>query len=171
MVHLSLRNTQTGSRTDAQNEISHVVTGMNTEELQMAIQQTVSQIFLSTEQRLKNYIDTSLTALEGRLNQKFEDLIQQLVHNGQSSDLSWCYRKNPKNSDTGKIAAIILEFEQCGFTIYQMMQTEWQTVQTLIRSTLFAQTVFRKLRVIMLNMFTFLWLQCLNSYSRPVVSK
>ena len=53
----------------------------------MAIQQTVSQIFLSTEERLKNYIDTSLTALEDRLSQKFNDMIQQLVHN-RSSDPS-----------------------------------------------------------------------------------
>ena len=41
------------------------------------------------------------------------------------------YRKTPKNLDTGKIAVIILKFEQCGSTIQycvQKMHTEWQTV-------------------------------------------
>ena len=41
------------------------------------------------------------------------------------------YCKTPKNSDTKKLAVIILKFEQCGFTIekyVQEMQTKWQTV-------------------------------------------
>lgn len=69
------------------NELPPVATGMNTEELQMTIQQTVSEIFVSTEQRLKNYIDTSLHALEDRLSQKLDSLMKQLVNNGQSPDV------------------------------------------------------------------------------------
>ena len=49
------------------------------------------------------------------------------------------YRKIPKNSDTRKIAVIILKIEQCGSVIElwgQTMQKEWQTVKTLIRSCL-----------------------------------
>ena len=40
------------------------------------------------------------------------------------------YRKTPKNSDSRKIAVLILKFEQCGSTIVsyvQKMQTELQT--------------------------------------------
>ena len=52
------------------------------------------------------------------------------------------YRKNPKNSDTQKIAVIILKFEQLSFTIkkyFQKWQMEWQTVLTLIRLLLLKQ--------------------------------
>ena len=41
------------------------------------------------------------------------------------------YRKIPKNSDTQKIAVLILKFEQCGSTIescIQKMQTKLQIV-------------------------------------------
>ena len=86
-INLIFNFFSSNSRTDAQNK-EPVATGMNSEELQLTIQQTVSQIFLSTEERLKNYIDTSLTALEDRLSQKFEDMIQQLIHNRSSSDPS-----------------------------------------------------------------------------------
>ena len=41
------------------------------------------------------------------------------------------YHKTPKNSDTRKMALLILKFKQCGSTIVsciQKMQTELQTV-------------------------------------------
>ena len=50
---------------------------MASEDIQKAIHETVSQIFSSTEQRLKDYIDTSLDALEDRINQKLDLLLQK----------------------------------------------------------------------------------------------
>ena len=61
---------------------------MNSEELQIAIQETVSKIFMSTEQRLKDYIDSSLVALEDRISQKFDTLLQTLVKKSDSINIS-----------------------------------------------------------------------------------
>ena len=66
---------------EAKTETASAVTRTNTEEFQTTIEQTVSQIFLSTEQRLKDYIDTSLHALEDRLNQKLDMMFQKLENN------------------------------------------------------------------------------------------
>ena len=60
-----------------------------------------------------------------------------------SENLKYEYCKNPKNSDTRKNAVITLKFAQGGFTIekgVQKVQTEWLTVQTLIRLLLKEQS-------------------------------
>lgn len=42
------------------------------------IEQTVSQIIETREQKLKEYIDTSLSAMESRLSHKLDKLIEML---------------------------------------------------------------------------------------------
>lgn len=91
-VHLQQRTENSNSRetitTDDKSKTITTAPRMNSEELQKAIQETVSKIFMSTEQRLKDYIDSSLVALEDRLSQKFDSLLQTLVEKKDSTSVS-----------------------------------------------------------------------------------
>ena len=78
---------------------------------------------------------------QGLCNQEFQymnndilDTPETICRNGKdrSVHMAWMvYHKIPKNSDTRKIAVIILQFEQFASTIelwVKKMQAEWQTV-------------------------------------------
>lgn len=52
------------------------------EMVQKTIEQTVSQIVQSSEDKMMKYIDTRLDAMESRINQKLDSLIQLLQKNG-----------------------------------------------------------------------------------------
>ena len=69
-------------------------------------------------------------------NELFNNKIIRLLRWVQWDYLGYC--KNPKLSDTGKTAVIILKVGQCGYTnhVSHNMQTEWQTLWPLIRSIL-----------------------------------
>lgn len=89
-VHFQQRteNSNCQETTDDESKTVSAAAGMNSEELQIAIQETVSKIFMSTEQRLKDYIDSSLVALEDRISQKFDTLLQTLVKKSDSINIS-----------------------------------------------------------------------------------
>ena len=88
MAQLNLSCSNCQETTDDKSKTVSAAAGMNSEELQIAIQETVSKIFMSTEQRLKDYIDSSLVALEDRISQKFDTLLQTLVKKSDSINIS-----------------------------------------------------------------------------------
>ena len=79
-----------------------------------------------------NHIQNNLEVLFIRifLAQSVDDSVMQKAQQKKAM-FDFCdYRKTPKNSDSRKIAVLILKFEQCGSTIVsyvQKMQTELQT--------------------------------------------
>lgn len=60
--------------------------GTSLAQLQTVLEQTVSQMVQSSEQRLKEYIDTSLKAMEDRLCAKMDAIVKLLEKNGHSQN-------------------------------------------------------------------------------------
>ena len=82
----------------------------------------VGKIFLQINSAAVAFVDILIAAWKGLT------LLSKIFQ--------YMYHKTPKNSNTRKIAVLILNFTQCGSTIVscaQKMQTELKTVMTLIR--------------------------------------
>lgn len=60
------------------------VTGSHIEMLQTTIETTVFQMIHSSEETIMKYIDTSLNAMESRLNQKLDNITQLLEKHAHS---------------------------------------------------------------------------------------
>jgi hypothetical protein len=58
--------------------LSQNLTGSQIEMLQATIQQTVSQMVQSSEEKILKYVDTRLNTMETKLNQKLDTIIQLL---------------------------------------------------------------------------------------------
>lgn len=72
---------------------SSKVTGMDLEMLQTTIEQTVSKMLQSSEDKMMKYIDFRLDTLESRLNKKLDCLVQLLEKN--------CHPPAETNEGTG----------------------------------------------------------------------
>lgn len=56
--------------------------GVTVELLKNTLEQTVSQVVQTSEERLKKYIDTRLQAMESRINVKLDAILMLLETNG-----------------------------------------------------------------------------------------
>jgi len=64
---------------------SSILTSENIEQLKTDLEQTVSQMIASSEERVKQYIDTSVQALENRLCAKMDAILKLVEKNGHSN--------------------------------------------------------------------------------------
>jgi len=64
---------------------SSILTSENIEQLKTDLGQTVSQMIASSEERVKQYIDTSVQALENRLCAKMDAILKLVEKNGHSN--------------------------------------------------------------------------------------